>query len=235
MKIYLCLLFVAFVATSFKVVSCEIKFGVGENPPYAYKTKQGLWKGSDIDKIKKMVTSVNCNLTYVEGSFSERLLMLNKGLIDVMPNISKLEERNSYVFYIGPLRAEKLSLVTTSEISERISSLEDISNLNYFFGKPAKAYLGKKFHQLYSTDSNFSKKFIDIYSTEDIYNLLDRGRIVGFFEESNSLGYHLESSNFYLNLKRHPVELDTGDIYFGVSKKSMKTDFLMKLKQSFTH
>ncbi|KGJ96407.1 substrate-binding periplasmic protein [Colwellia psychrerythraea] len=212
---------------------CEIRFGVSESLPFTFKTDNGVWSGNDVEKFKFMAKVVGCEVLFVEGSFSERLRMLKLGMIDAMSNISKLSKRNSFLSYIGPLRIEKLSLVTTKKIPGLITSLTSISQWDYHYGKPANAYLGELFSQMYISDKNFSSKFIDIHSHNDISELIRKGRIVGFFEETNSLNHHLTSSPKYAHLKKHPLEVITGDIYFGISKKSMQPELINKLKQAF--
>lgn len=226
-----CHLFFIAVLNSFNAIGCEIKVGIREIPPYSFQNELFHWQGSDIDLLKEISTILKCDIQFLPVSFGEGLNLLKDGKIDAMSQLSKLPERSKSIHFVGPIRSEKFTLVTDKKINEEIIELETISKLPYIFAKRRGTYLGSEFENLYKFNKEFANKFIEIANSQPRIDLVLKGRVVGFFEESNFKDYQLKYVKKYQALKQHPLEIISGDVYLGLSKKTISKTQLKMINQ----
>ena len=219
--------------TSFIGVCCELKVGVRDFPPYSSKDENGQWSGVDIKIFNTLFSDVDCKVKYIDIAFGHSLLLLKDGKIDVMSQLSKTIDRIKTIYFVGPSRLETLSLITTKEVTETITSFEIFTKLPYLFGKRSGTYIGKEFHFLYDNNEAFAKKFIPMTANNSRIDMVLKNRVVGFFDESLLNQYLLDNSEKYKNMKLHPLKILNGAVYIGLSKISIEEELYQKIKRSF--
>jgi len=212
---------------------CEIKVGVREFPPYSMKDDKDNWSGIDITIFNTLFSQVGCDLIYIDVAFGDSLLLLKDGEIDAMSQLSKAANRVEAINFLGPIRLEELSLLTSKEVSEKITHLEMFVDLPYFFGKRAETYVGKEFHYLYDNNEKFAQKFIPMNSNIARIDLVLKNRVVGFFDETLFNQYHLDHNQKYSNMKIHPIKIFNGPVFIGLSKKTITDDMFKKLSDTY--
>ncbi|MCJ8321514.1 MAG: transporter substrate-binding domain-containing protein [Colwellia sp.] len=232
MKLFLFILIISLVS-SFYAVACELKVGFQEFPPYFYKDDSGKLQGIDVDLFKSLALVIHCDVHFMSVAFDEGLKLLKDGKIDAMSQLSMLWQRKLTINFVGPIRNEKISLITIKDVSEEISELKDISHLPYIFAKGKSTYLGDEFNKLYQSEPLFSDKFVEVDSSQPLIDLVFKGRVTGVFEESNFNAFQVKNVKQYQNLKKHPLTLNTGDVYLGFSKKTISQSQLKLLNQYF--
>ena len=218
---WLCLIALLLSPYAFKVSACEIKVGIRDMPPYSYQNSFSQWVGSDIDLFTKLSNKLDCKVEFIKITFDEGLKLLKDGKIDAMSQLSKLPDRDSSIYFIGPVRDEKFTLMTHERVNEQITELKAISQLPYLFAKRKGTYLGNEFEALYQQDREFANKFIEIDNYQPRIDLVLKGRVVGFFEETNFKNFQQVNLKKFQSLKQHPLEVATGDVYLGFSKKTL--------------
>ena len=137
---------------AFKVSACEMKVGIRDMPPYSYQNSSSQWIGSDIDLFNELSNKLGCKVEYIKITFDEGLKLLKDGKIDAMSQLSKLPERDGSIYFIGPIRSEKFTLMTHESVNEQITELTAISQLPYVFANRKCTYLGNEFEALYQQD-----------------------------------------------------------------------------------
>lgn len=215
------------------VFACELKIAIRDNALYSSQVDNGKWQGSDIELYQYLANAVACDIEYVVLPFSDAVKLLKTGDIDIMTQLSILPDRKKDISFIGPVRRESFTLVTSNTVKETIHSFDDITHSPYIFAKRKGTYLGKKFHDKYSADNNFSSKFIELSTVNPRIDLILKKRIYGFFDESNFIQYALVHSPDYQKLKVHPLKIDNGDVFIGLSKKSLDENTRIKLNDAF--
>lgn len=228
-KLFLgCLLIVAIESSA-----CELKFGVRQFPPFVVKNEKHQWQGKDIELFTLLSKALNCRAVFIETPFGEALRWIKHGRIDVISQLSITTQRKEYLNFVGPIRQQSISLLTSSNVIENISELEQILALPYTFGHREGIFIGDEFEQLFRENSLLSNKFVNIHSTTNIVDLIQKGRISGYFEDDIYNQYIIEKFSSDLDLKIHPIKLHIGDVHLGVSKKSIPTSFYLKIAEEF--
>lgn len=229
LKLLLCIL-ILFIHS---VSACELKVGVREYPPYSHKDNEGTWSGIDIDIFNYLMAEIKCDKEYIEVSFGEGVQLLKDGKLDGLSQMSITQDRLKAIEFIGPIRSETLSLITSNEVIETITTFMDITRLPHLFGKRKGTYIGEEFNELVRKNQVFASKFIEMDNANPRIDLVIKGRVVGFFDEQRFNKYMLDNSHKYINMKVQPLKINNGLVHLGFSKKSISKHQLNKLKKSF--
>lgn len=182
------------------VSACEFKIGVREYAPYSHKDNEGTWSGIDIDIFNYLMAEIKCDKEYIEVSFGQGVQLLKDGKLDGLSQMSITQDRLKAIEFIGPIRSETLSLITSNEVIETITTFMDITRLTHLFGKRKGTYIGEEFNELVRKNQFFASKFIEMDNANPRIDLVIKGRVVGFFDEQRFNKYMLDNSHKYINI-----------------------------------
>lgn len=103
-----------------------LKVGVYDNPPKIFINKQGKADGIFVDLAKSIAKKEGLELEFVEGEWSDLLIMLQNGEIDVMPDMAFSNERDSLFNLSFPVLSSWIQVYTTDEtVINRVTDLQD--------------------------------------------------------------------------------------------------------------
>jgi len=213
-------IFLIIVLFAYQTFACQFKAGVREFPPYTYQMNN-QWQGFDIQVLTQLVLSVNCQITFVEAPFGEALKMLRSGDIDLLMHLSISGDRAKDINFVGPVRTQYISLLTSKNVSSSISNIEDIIELPYTFGHRQGIFIGNEFEKKRRNISSFANKFVEVRQVSNLIRLVQRHRIDGFFEDHHYNEYLLANDQAANIMIAQPLKFSIGDVYLGVSKKSV--------------
>jgi polar amino acid transport system substrate-binding protein len=208
---------------------CHLSIRSYPYQPLAYKTPDNQWHGLNVAFINQLLPLLGCQLKYVEIPFARSIKMLKEGKVDVMLSVSKTPEREKTLAFIGPVRLETMLLVTNNTIHKKITSLADIINIKGKIGLRRGTYIGNAFEQLMNNDANFAKRIISISNTTQMIEMLNKKKIVGFFEEELHFHHQKRMNSDYKELNIQPLSVTTEPVYIAFSKKSVSKDLLAQL------
>jgi signal transduction histidine kinase/CheY-like chemotaxis protein len=105
----------------------SVTVAVYANPPKIYTAANGKPGGMSVELLDEMAALENWHLHYIPCEFSECLALVEKGEVDLLPNVAVLPERLSHFDF------NQVSLVTTwsqiySQPSLGIFELSDLAN-----------------------------------------------------------------------------------------------------------
>lgn len=111
------------------IKSGELRVGTsGSQPPFTMKSKEGQLMGYEVDLAKLLTEAMNLRLKFFEKPFSELLLAMEKGEIDViMSGMTITPERNLKVTFAGPYIVSGKSILAKSQ---RLSALDEMGEIN---------------------------------------------------------------------------------------------------------
>ena len=118
--------------------------------------KDNVWTGLDIKYGSALVENAGCTLTTIEAPWARGLKMLKTGEVDLMLNMSKNKLREEYYHFIGPLRIERIRLVSKKNSLSLIHSWEQLKRLDAILVLQRGSYFGKKFEGI--LDNNIKLK-----------------------------------------------------------------------------
>ena len=93
------LVLLSIIISSIPSLAREVRVGVYQNRPKVFTGEGGESRGIFIDIIEEIARREGWNLEYVPGSWKEGLERLRGGEIDLMPDVSYLEERDRIFDY----------------------------------------------------------------------------------------------------------------------------------------
>jgi len=180
--------------------------------------KNEEWVGKDINLFKSLSKKLQCTAKIIHVPFGESFKLLSSGHIDVMSQLSHLEERKKNVWFLGPIRKESIGLVTLNNVPFDISKLEQIERLPSLLAKQSGTFLGSEFDYLYNNNINFQRKFFLTTSSTPRIDLVIKRRVIGFLGIKEHLLYELSNNTKYNGMKIHSLELNPGVVFLGFNK-----------------
>lgn len=209
--------------------ACAVSLGFDVWEPYQYVDIDGQVIGLDIDVIKHILEDLDCQVTYVRGTWVSLLEDLRQGNVDMLLGASKTEAREAFALFSDSYRTEEFSLYIRKEDDMR-SAYEDISDFiengskigivgDYYYGPRISALLDGAL----TRDSFVS----GIMGELNIARLLDMD-IDGFLEDSFVGASIIRRKALGNYIVAHSFSVDTGDIYVMFSKQSVQPEFVQR-------
>jgi len=248
-RILICLLTLGMFATVVSSVAVEsediqtkkspdlLLIRVTDFPPQYYKDKTGRWTGLDVELSRALVEKAGLTTEFVERPWSRALLEMEQGNLHIMMNISVTDDRAKFMNFIGPERINNTILVIRKankgmKVSNLDELIQEAKRLKGRFAIQQDAFYSKEFND-HLKDPEFAKYFD--YVTEAKLNpkMTSAGRVIGFFEDENTVKYQLLHNPEYADLMIHPFILSSQEVYFGVSKNGVSENTFNKLKEAF--
>ena len=103
----------------------ELKVGVYDNPPKIYMDTDSKPRGFFIDILNEIAKQENWHLEYVHCRWGECLDMLEKGELDIMPDVAYSKERQKHLLFNQEVALSSWSVVYVNKKSD-ISSILDL-------------------------------------------------------------------------------------------------------------
>ncbi len=199
-----------------------LKVGVDRNAPPIEFEVNGNPKGFNIDIIQELSKKVEYNFEFVFMEWSDVLLAVQNGTLDIM-FATKTEERQLLYDFTQ----------SVNNISWRIVVREDIlgiSDLNSLKGKTVAAV--KDFAEYEYLIENYPEIIvIKVNSTENGLDLLKSGSVFAFFGQKHLILYEIQNHDF-ATLKLIGEEYPYKEFCLAVKKG--RTDLLQSLNQGLT-
>ncbi|MGL1893476.1 MAG: transporter substrate-binding domain-containing protein [Spirochaetaceae bacterium] len=210
----------------------ERTYRVYNYPPHYY-FENNRWQGLSIELINALLLEAGYTYKHVNLPFTRSLVQLKHGDLDIMTNLSLKEERNEYIYFIGPQMYETMSLFFPEESDYIINSLNDIKKLPGNIGIHLGYFYGNEFDKKYKTDKDFADKFTTLPNNNEFNSLVKKKRLIGYIGERYDFYYNSRVDESYRDLKEHTFVIHNNPVYFGFSKKTFTLDEINHLNEVF--
>lgn len=192
----------------------------GRPPFFELESTSKTWHGLGVVWLTQISQQMNCKSRLIELPWGRALHMLQKGQLDLMTNLTKTEERERYLDFIGPHNIEKLVLLL-NKAENSVARLEDISRLSGQIAILANGFYGEEFQKLYQTNIEFRRRIVPVSSSQTMKMMLSTQRISGLIEDEQvirqwEVRQKLLTTDFYKALTVHATP-----VYIGLSKKAL--------------
>jgi len=199
--------------------------------PYQYRNKAQELVGLDFEIFNSVINKANFTASFVELPWKRHLRYIKSGDMDVAFGASYTEERNSYAYFTDAYRTETVKLFVVKNKRLKLNKLEDLMTSHYLIGIETGYYYGKKFHQLMNS-KKFSQHINEVIDIEQNISMLLKGRIDGLLADPNTIKAFSQKFKIEGELALQPLEIYQADIYFMLSRKSLKRSTLEKFNQA---
>jgi len=216
----------------FSCFGCQLDVRFEQFSPASQKNKQGSWSGVDLELTKALLNEAQCSFTVLEISWARALIMLNRGDIDLVLNVSKTTERERNYYFIGPVHNETIVFVTYEHKTTPLKNIADILKLGRPIAIQRNAYYGKEVEKLLQ-QADYKESFVHVANNETKLKLLKRGRISGFLEAKRNIIHSIENDSNYKGVWFPDLVIHKNPIYFALSKKSINEALLLNISDSF--
>jgi len=224
--------FILCLFASYPVMSCELNVRLEQYAPESVKNIDNNWFGIDMDLTQALLTQASCKFKVYEISWARSLVMLAKGDIDMVLNMSKTPERETLFYFIGPIRQEVIVLATHKDSELNLLHIEDLYHLKKPIAVQRNAYYGEHIQNLI-TNKDYAHMFIFVTDNETKLAQLNRGRIIGFLEAKRNIVHGVKNIESFKNVSYQPLVLHQNPVYFAFSKKSVNHSLYLKIKSAF--
>ncbi len=188
----------------------EVRVGLYENAPKIYTDKQGKASGLFADILADIAKYENWHLRYVACEWSQCLTMLEKGEIDIMPDVAFSQERAKLFDFHAVSVANSWSQIYVHP-DLRTYSLADLSNKRVAI--LAGGIQQRFFAQLMET-GNYAYTPIAANSLDDAYQAVINGEADAVVTNS----FYAARNNARYQLLETPIVFLPSTLYFAAPK-----------------
>lgn len=217
---------------SCKGISCELNVRLEQYAPESYKNIENNWFGIDMELTQALLSEANCQFKVHELSWGRALVMLAKGDIDMVLNMSKTPQRETIFHFIGPIRQEEIVLATKKGVDLNLTNIEDLAHLKKPIAVQRNAYYGKHVQNLIK-NKNYAHMFIFVTDNQTKIEQLNKGRIIGFLEAKRNIINGISNNNTFQNITYQPLAVHTNPVFFAFSKASINGPLFYRLQLAF--
>jgi len=190
-------------------------------PYYIYNENSGDIEGIDVDLLKTIYKDLDVSLDFKIATWDDALEMLEKGIVDVIPNIAKTTERERFMAFSKCYRDECVYAFYTLK-GLKLSSYENL------IGKRIGIMEGYEYYPTFDGDRRIYKD--ESINEQILFKKLLKGQVDGIIIEENIGDYylnHIIQSNEIVKSAYQHVENDQEISNIGFSKKN-DLDFYVK-------
>jgi polar amino acid transport system substrate-binding protein len=193
--------------------------------------KDNVWTGLDIKYGRALVENAGCTLTTIEAPWARGLKMLKTGEVDLMLNMSKNNIREKYYHFIGPLRIERIRLVSKKNSLPLINTWEQLKTLDAILILQRGSYFGKKFENILDKNIILKAKLRKLADNDIGIKLLNTGRVDALVVDEIFIDNLPKGIKDLLDI--HPLIINSDPIYYAFSKVNFDKVRIKKLQEAY--
>ncbi len=218
----------------------DIRYYYGSsNKPFVLEDENGKSYGYDIDTLREMVKKSGHKLVIIKKQvpWSRSLNDIKGGKVEVLPGASFTKERSEYAYFDIKYRAEYLALYIKKGSAEnyKLNSVEDLTSGDFKLGTSLGSTYGLIMDKIIEKMGKRAQPISGNEVVEINRKKVIAGRINAYLDYPASETFSLISDGYDDKIEVHPTlpQVNTGDIYFMLSKKSVKKSTLNDLKKAY--
>lgn len=182
MKIFCYCFFIILVLINFAVAATgKLAVAVYLEPPYVDIVANKL-VGENIDIIHLLAKSIGLKPIYIRCPFVRCLAMIKNGQVDMIMGLSKSVAREKDLIFLNPpylLQHQPLRFFTLKERNISIKHFQDLKKLH------VGTIRGAAYFPLFDSNQEIAK--VELTSSEQLINMLLKGRIDTFLDREESV------------------------------------------------
>lgn len=215
------------IATSAKR-DCNLTMGWEPRAPYQF-SRNGEITGIDVTILQQAANKVNCDVSFVEGNWTELLTKLEEGDIDVLAGATITDERAAYANFSTPYRDESFTLFIRAGNSYDGNTLSGFLSRSQKIGVTRDYFYGEQVYALMN-HPQYSNLFINSKSgKQSFFNIL-YSQIDGVLADPIEGNYIIKHNSLSSKIKASSVQIPSASVAYMFSKKTIKDKQLKDLQ-----
>jgi len=210
----------------------------GEWEPFVLGTSENP-SGLDMEILDSVINFIGCRYQNTKATipWARAQEMLRHGKIDFLTSASKTKERSEYAHFIGPYRGEYVGIFVRKGESKKyhFSQPEDLLKNNFILGITIGYSYGKRLDNIIKKMGHRVEKTAEYEGNPTLINQrkLMAGHLDGYVGYPINEIISFKGTQFEDKFELHPMALvNTGFIYFMLSKKANSKEIAAKLQKS---
>ena len=208
---------------------CNLTMGWESRAPYQFE-RNGNITGIDVEIFRQAADGINCDVSFVEKSWTELLTGLEKGEVDVLAGATITPDREVFANFSTPYRDESFTLFVRKD-SYNGNTLSGFLSRSQKIGVTSDYFYGKQVYELMN-HPQYSNLFVDSKSGEQsFYNIL-YSEIDGVLADPVEGHYIIKRKQLGNQIEASKVHIPSDSVAYMFSKKTIKDQQLADLKAS---
>lgn len=219
--------------TLFPAAACQLTFAVSnEFPPHHIHENDGKWRGVAVDLFQWLASGAGCEVQVVNVPWDRTVGMLERGQVDAVSLFTLSAQRQQFSRFVGPHYQENIVVIVKSVFANQLVKEQDLALFKGLIGKTPGTDYGSSLQTILNMPS-LQNNLVDVVANENRIKMFRAGRLDAILEEAAVAKYLFNSEQ--LNADEHLIKLrfKANPVYFGFSKKSVKQETIIAIKQSW--
>lgn len=238
-KSFLCLIFTGFLGIGTKhtaaseKANCQLTVGWGEWPPYQMQATGNKPVGIQIELLNQIAKAAQCQLEFVQQTFSENQRSIKDGSIDLTLDTTVTEERKQYAYFSDPYRNEVLVLYVRKSFLELCAqhSIEDLIKDGFRLGLTKENLYGNMIEKI-QKHPQLKKALIYRNKNSELFELLKENQADGIVEDPAVMSYVRRTDPTIGFVKSCKLTVKSSPVSLMFSKKSTTPDMVKRFNKA---
>lgn len=213
-----------------ETATCTLLMGWDPWEPYQYQDVDGNLRGLDVELVKAIAQTAQCDLSFVEGRWGTLMQRLQKGEVDMLTGATRNAARESFALFSQPYRPETFKLYVRQGEAQKypFTSIAQLMQSDFRLGVTEQYTYGDNVTTL-QEDPGLADKFVGATVGELNYARLLDFKIDGFLDDPFVAARAFRARNLNDQIMTHPIEIISGDVNLMFSKVSVTTETLERV------
>jgi len=209
---------------------CSLSMGWESRAPYQFE-RNGEITGIDVQIFKQAADTINCDVTFVEKSWTELLTDLEKGELDVLAGATVTPDREEFANFSPSYRDESFTLFIRASNSYNGNTLSGFLSRSQKVGITSDYFYGKEVYELMN-HPQYANLFVDSKSGEQSFFNILYSEIDGVLADPVEGHYIIKRKRLDDKIKASNVHIPSDSVAFMFSKKTVKDKQLESLQKA---
>ena len=203
--------------------ACSLTMGWDPWEPYQYKDDSGTVRGLDVDLVRAIASSAECELSFEEGDWASLLARLREGEIDLLTGATRTGRREAFAYFTEPYRDESFALYVRAGEAQKFPAgeLRELLESAFRVGVTDEYVYGDAVTAL-QDDPSYEERFHRVAVGEANYAKLINSEIDGFLEDPFVAATVLRRKGLQEDVETHPLEFPAGEVSLMLSRASVE-------------
>jgi len=200
-----------------------------DDPPYAFRGKDGTLQGLDVDLARTALQRMDCSATFVEMPWARALIELEAGRLDILPGALRRPERERFAYFSRPTNRSPNVLFIGKLAAQRyqIRELADVMGTRFRLGAQIGVAYGPAYDSLLK-EPDFASRLSLITSRRGAWKMIGLNRLDGLIADEASGLVELKELGLTHAVAKTRLVVSGDASMFALSKRAVSPEFVAR-------